>query len=188
MNVNDFDQTLKDVLRYEVSRERFRLEKLEERIVTEISGTLPNPGLWGTFKQLMAPTREARFGQLAALGATAVIFLVLGAFLALQLPSLQPASQQALLTHPNEVLFVMPAPNAQSVTIVGNFTGWEATPLADVDKDGIWTVSLPLSPGRYEYAFVVDGRWWGHDPLADEYVRSFGETNAVRYVGLGDGA
>lgn len=188
MNGNDFDQTLKDVFQCEVSRERFRLENLEERIVTEISGTLPKPGLWGIFKQLIAPTRDAQFGQLAVLGATAAVFLVLGALLALQLPFLQPSSRQALLPHPNEVLFVMPALNAQSVTIVGNFTGWEATPLTDADKDGIWTVSLPLSPGRYEYAFVVDGRWWGHDPLADEYVRSFGEINAVRYVGLGDGA
>jgi hypothetical protein len=47
---------------------------------------------------------------------------------------------------------------------------------------------LTLPPGRYEYAFVVDGRWWGQDPLADEYVHSFGEYSSVRYVGkAGDG-
>jgi hypothetical protein len=188
MNVNDFDQTLKDVLQDEVSCERFRLETLEGRIVTEISGTLPKLGPWGTLKQLIAPTREARLGQVAIIGATAAVFLLLGGFLAIHLPFLQPASRHELVVHPNEVLFVMPAPNAQSVTLVGNFNGWEATPLTDANEDGIWTVSLPLAPGRYEYAFVVDGRWWGHDPLADEYVRSFGEINSVRYVGLGDGA
>jgi 1,4-alpha-glucan branching enzyme len=73
--------------------------------------------------------------------------------------------------------------------VVGNFNDWEATPLSDENGDGIWTASIPLPPGRYEYAFVVDGRWWGQDPLADEYVRSFGEYNSVRYVGqVGDGA
>ena len=72
---------------------------------------------------------------------------------------------------------------------LGNFNDWEATPLSDDDGDGIWTASIPLSPGRYEYAFVVDGRWWGQDPLADEYVRSFGDYSSVRYVGrAGDGA
>ena len=188
MSGNDFDQTLKDVLRYEVSRERFCLENLEGRVTSQISGTFPKPGFWRAFKQLVAPTRGARFGQLAVIAATAVVFLVLGGFLTNHLPFFPSSSPSVLVSHPNEVLFVMPAPNAHSVAIVGNFNGWEATPLTDDDEDGIWAVSLPLSPGRYEYAFVVDGRWWGHDPLADEYVRSFGEINAVRYVGLGEGA
>jgi 1,4-alpha-glucan branching enzyme len=81
----------------------------------------------------------------------------------------------------------MPAPNAKSVAVLGTFNNWEPTPLTE-NKDGIWTASLTLPPGRYEYAFVVDGRWWGQDPLADEYVHSFGEYNSVRYVGkAGDG-
>jgi 1,4-alpha-glucan branching enzyme len=89
----------------------------------------------------------------------------------------------------NKVLFVMPAPGADSVSVVGNFNGWEATPLADDNKDGIWTASILLPDGRYEYAFIVDGRWWGQDPLADGYVHSFGEYNSVRYVGqVGEGA
>lgn len=89
----------------------------------------------------------------------------------------------------DEVLFVMPAPNAKSVAVVGNFNNWSPTPLSDPDGDGIWTARIPLPPGRYEYAFVVDGHWWGQDPLADDYVRSFGQYNSVRYVGrVGEGA
>jgi len=69
--------------------------------------------------------------------------------------------------------------------VVGDFNAWEATPLTDENQDGIWTASIPLQPGRYEYAFVIDGRWWGQDPLADEYVRTFGQYSSVRYVGGG---
>jgi len=34
----------------------------------------------------------------------------------------------------------------------------------------------------------IDGRWWGQDPLADEYVCSFGEEcSSVRYVAGSNG-
>ncbi|MBI3875935.1 MAG: glycoside hydrolase family 13, partial [Verrucomicrobia bacterium] len=39
-----------------------------------------------------------------------------------------------------------------------------------------------LAPGRYEYLFVVDGRWLS-DPGADEAVPNrFGGWNSVREV------
>jgi hypothetical protein len=42
-----------------------------------------------------------------------------------------------------------------------------------------------LPPGRYEYAFLVDGSWRGQDPDADEYIQSFGQFSSVRYIGRG---
>ena len=128
------------------------------------------------------------------IGPTAVDVLLLGVVLAGRAPFLGGTPKEtvrisAAAESGDAALFLMPAPGAQSVTVVGNFNGWEATPLSDDDGDGIWTASIPLPPGRYEYAFVIDGRWWGQDPLADEYVRSFGDYNSVRYVGrAGDGA
>lgn len=52
------------------------------------------------------------------------------------------------------------APNAQSVFLAGAFNEWNpgATPMQRTD-DFIWTTSLNLAPGRYEYKFVVDGVW-----------------------------
>lgn len=32
------------------------------------------------------------------------------------------------------------------------------------DADGTWELRVPLSPGRYEYVFLVDGRFWHLDP------------------------
>jgi hypothetical protein len=87
-----------------------------------------------------------------------------------------------------EILFALVVPDATDVSVLGDFNLWEATALSDVDGDGVWKTILFLPPGRYEYAFVIDGRWWGQDPAADEYVRSFGGYSSVRYVGGGDGA
>ena len=193
MRVDNLDQALSEALHQEVREELYRIDRLEERVVAEIEGRIPRRGVLDFVRRMLASSRGARIGQLATVGLTAVVFLTLGMFLA---GKVTPA-HRAILTPmmastangQNQVLFVMPAPGATNVSVVGNFNGWEATPLADENGDGIWTASLPLPDGRYEYAFVVDGRWWGQDPLADGYVHSFGEYNSVRYVGqVGGGA
>jgi hypothetical protein len=194
MKIDNLDESLRDALQAEVTTEAFCLDGLESRIVTEIDDRLPKRGPLDFLRRLFAPTRGARIGQFAMLGATAVIFLMMGTFLADRVPGFNrtPSTPERMVAtgHAgNEILFVMPATSAHNVSVVGSFNNWEATPLADDNGDDIWTVSIPLPPGRYEYAFVVDGRWWGQDPLADGYVRSFGEYNSVRYVGqVGDDA
>lgn len=53
------------------------------------------------------------------------------------------------------------APDAQQVFVAGTFNEWkpDAMPLVR-DKAGHWRGSLKLPPGRHEFKFVVDGRWW----------------------------
>ena len=79
------------------------------------------------------------------------------------------------------------APKAGIVYLAGTFNGWDpvATPLTR-RADGTWAVALDLPPGRYEYKFVVDGRWCC-DPGCDEpsegcpkcVPNSFGTMNRV---------
>ncbi|MBI2896254.1 MAG: hypothetical protein HYY06_22035 [Deltaproteobacteria bacterium] len=72
----------------------------------------------------------------------------------------------------------------QHVQIAGDFNDWGARPalLRDEDGDGIWTASVPLSPGTYRYMFVVDGEWVT-DPAAEAYRDDgFGNRNAVLRV------
>lgn len=83
-------------------------------------------------------------------------------------------------------LFTVAAPGAREVNLVGDFSAWQPITLFDHDGNGTWAVTVALPPGRYAYAFVVDGRWVGQDPLACEFVRTFGEFVSVRYI-AGDG-
>lgn len=88
------------------------------------------------------------------------------------------------------VRFVLAAPGARTVTLVGDFNAWakEATPLATAAAPGVWTVSVPLSPGRHEYAFIVDGERWVVDPLAAVVTDDFGTESSVVTVGGGASA
>ena len=69
-----------------------------------------------------------------------------------------------------------------TVAIAGDFNGWDpqANTLQDPDGDGVWTATLKLPPGRYEYMFVVNGEKWLPDPNAIHYVKDgFGSKNAI---------
>ncbi len=65
------------------------------------------------------------------------------------------------------VTFVLAAPSARSVALAGDFDGWDPARLPlRRDASGLWTVDVPLQPGRYQYAFVVDGGRFVADPAA----------------------
>jgi Carbohydrate-binding module 48 (Isoamylase N-terminal domain) len=68
---------------------------------------------------------------------------------------------------PVQTQFVLDRADAKSVTLVGDFNEWqgEETPLTRLES-GLWTVSVPLAPGRHVYAFLVDGTLMVTDPRA----------------------
>jgi hypothetical protein len=87
------------------------------------------------------------------------------------------------------VRFVLREPGAQRVSLVGDFNGWsrDATPLEASADAATWTLTMPLAPGRYEYAFVVDGERWVADPSVRAVQDEFGgETSVLRLAGNGD--
>ncbi len=55
---------------------------------------------------------------------------------------------------------------ARTVSVAGDFNGWQPEGLPLVQRQGVWTIDLALPPGIYEYMFVVDGQQWVTDPLA----------------------
>ena len=80
----------------------------------------------------------------------------------------------------------MVAPLAARVSLVGDFNDWDAarTPMRRIREGAVWTAVVPLSPGRYRYAFLVDGSRWLADPTAPA-VRDdeFGTPSSVVTVG-----
>jgi len=85
------------------------------------------------------------------------------------------------------VKFVVVAPEASKVRLVGDFNEWSdtKTPMVRVANSGVWTVTLPLTAGRHLYAYLVDGQWVNDPsaPLAPD--DGFGHANSVRIVSRG---
>lgn len=85
------------------------------------------------------------------------------------------------------VKFVFLAPQAASVSLVGDFNEWDASkvPMVRTPNSGLWTVTLPLTAGRHLYQFVVDGTWIPDPsaPIAGD--DGFGHANSVKLVQKG---
>lgn len=87
---------------------------------------------------------------------------------------------------PEGVRFSLFSTKVKSVAIAGTFNNWSMTadPLHDREGTGLWSVTIPLPPGRYEYKFIIDGEEWIPDPANPTTVDDgFGGSNSVIAVG-----
>jgi len=83
------------------------------------------------------------------------------------------------------VVFSVRLPEAESVSVIGSFNDWlpEKAVMSRTDEEGVWRLSLPLPSGRYEYAFLVDGRRVVPDPEAVlSREDGFGFRNSILVV------
>jgi 1,4-alpha-glucan branching enzyme len=73
--------------------------------------------------------------------------------------------------------------SAREASIVGDFNQWEgnAHPMHK-DESGVWTQTVLLSPGRYEYRIYADGQFLNdpNNPLT--CANCFGTENNVLVV------
>lgn len=82
------------------------------------------------------------------------------------------------------VKFILVAPQAARVAVVGDFNGWNASATPMRRTGGTWSVVIPLEPGRHVYAFVVNGTQWMADPAAPLAPDDgYGVSNSVVLVG-----
>ena len=159
-------------------------------------------------RRAVGPQPWWRFGVPLAAAAGFAIAAGLGGFLAGEfthrgrIPSAATVSQptaeslRLAMTSPAAALrpppatvptqFVLDAPRASRVALVGDFNAWDAneTPLVRDASSGIWTVTVGLAPGRHVYAFMVDGATWMLDPRAPAAQDpEFGTPSSVVLVG-----
>lgn len=131
----------------------------------------PRRSLW---TWLRSP-RLTPLGALAGAAAAALLALGVGAVVGRDGAPPAPGAEVVLAR------LDLRAPQASEVQVAGDFNGWrpEATPLRR-GEGGVWSVQVPLVPGkRYEYSFVVDGTWVA-DPSAPATADDgFGGANAV---------
>jgi hypothetical protein len=107
-----------------------------------------------------------------ALAATVLIAVIVAS------QALRPAGTPNETTPRVFTRFILQVPNATSVSLAGDFTGWQ--PAFTMTRSGpeLWTVVVPLEPGVHTYAFVIDGTRWMADPMAPGVDDGFGGTNS----------
>jgi len=156
-------------------------ERLEKKLDLESATVTSRPRLWSK------PGLATRIWAMAA-----GLLIVAGALAWVMARSKAsdrsaPRVQDAIA--PSEstsvVRFVLSAPGASQVSLVGDFNDWNvaSAPMRHFDSDK-WIVVLPVRHGRHVYAFLVDKARWVSDPgapLAPE--DGFGVPNSVIVVG-----
>jgi len=152
----DFDEAVMErVARHERSR-----------VAGRVTGDLSRPA--------------TRFLLAASIAAVMVGSAWIGRITAPATPAAPPSV--ATRSEGSVVEFVVLARGASTVNLVGDFNEWNtsATPLQATEREGVWSVKVPLPPGRHEYAFIVDGERWMPDPAAPRAQSDdFGTPNSV---------
>jgi hypothetical protein len=159
-------------------------EELEAVVMAAVRRATREPGsVWQWFTTPQ-PLRLRPATLALAAGVAALLLVAVG-----RIPprhGAETASSVAALPPGTVVVrFELVAPQARRVSLTGSFNGWrrdgiQLTPTSE----GVWAVSVPLSPGEHRYLFVVDGERWVTDPRADAQVPDgFGGTNSLIVVG-----
>jgi 1,4-alpha-glucan branching enzyme len=80
-----------------------------------------------------------------------------------------------------KVEFNVAAEEASQVFVAGSFNDWQAEkhPMKPSPKAGVFKTTVALSPGRYEYKFVVDGNWMADPACKDWVTNACGSINSV---------
>lgn len=145
-------------------RRPVRIDPALDAHVMQAIATLPAPGSGGAvaaaWRWLTRP-RQLAVSPLLGLAVAAGVVL-LAAFPARRWLA-APAGNAS-----RDFQFLLVAPKAATVTLVGDFNDWDTrrTPMRRAQGSAVWTTVIPLPPGRYRYAFLVNSSQWIADPAA----------------------
>ncbi len=141
------------------------------------------PSLAGRIREFLFAGRVLRWNMATAL-ASAVV-LIIAAVIVTRAPrqGVNVATQTQTEGIVTVRLTFRGAPQAQSVSVAGDFNKWRTNADEMKRTDGGWSIDLKLKPGEYSYSFIVDGKSWVPDPGAEMYRDDgFGSRNAVMRV------
>ena len=121
-----------------------------------------------------------RPGWAAALAASVVAVVTLGL-----IKSRPDAARNSAGVAMAPVQFVLVAPDAHSVAVVGDFNNWglNDSALVATNHEGVWSVTAPVPAGVHRYAFLVNGKQWVADPSAPRSTDDdFGKPSSALVV------
>jgi hypothetical protein len=165
-------------------------KRLMEKVVAEAPSLYPAMGSartsWWRRERVFRVSPIAGLALAAGIGAIVVVSsITLGSRLSTKPIAALQTAQLVRRDTVQLVRFVFVDPSAAKVELVGDFNEWArgTTALKRSGAPGVWAVSVPLSPGRHEYAFIINGSRWVADPLAVKSSDDFGTESSVIRVG-----
>lgn len=79
--------------------------------------------------------------------------------------------------------FVLTAPTARRVSLAGDFNNWDPCNMQMYKgSNGVWYLSVLLTPGSHEYRFIVDGVWRDDPAAQQKTTNGFGNENCAKMV------
>jgi hypothetical protein len=159
--------------------------RVMERIDSAPPLSTPRQRAERVFNWFIRP-RTLRVSPLAGLAAAACLLLVMSLLFR---QGDDPGNRVPAGLSP--VTFVLAAPSAREVAVIGSFNGWNAAgwTMTRDPSQGLWTLSSALPPGSHEYVFLIDGTTPVADTMAALNVDDgFGGRNSVLLVKSGHGS
>ncbi|MBO6167461.1 MAG: glycogen-binding domain-containing protein [Kiritimatiellae bacterium] len=92
-----------------------------------------------------------------------------------------PAEKKAMKSAKKDVTFTVHAEKGKAVYVAGEFNNWDATAkkMAYKAKAGIYSATVKLNPGEYQYKFVIDGTWCADPENVNSVANDQGTFNSV---------
>jgi 1,4-alpha-glucan branching enzyme len=80
-----------------------------------------------------------------------------------------------------DVTFTVHAEAGKAVFVAGEFNGWDPTAkkMAYKARQGVYTATVKLAPGTYQYKYVIDGTWCADPENVNAVANDQGTFNSV---------
>jgi hypothetical protein len=176
--VPDWGRTTLELIVQELQRPVRVDESFDRRVMVAVRRAYAERrprGVAGWISAAVNVTRRPAYAAALAAGVVAVVTVGM----------LRSRPETVSTTAPIPVQFVLVAPDARSVAVVGDFNNWGLgdTALVAENHNGVWSVSAPVPAGVHRYAFLVNGKQWVADPTAPRAAGDdFGQPSSALVV------
>lgn len=100
-------------------------------------------------------------------------------------PAAKPVARKPAQPKAERKVITVQADPGSTVFLAGSFNNWDPSALQMTDKvgNGVYSATVTLQPGIYEYKFVINGVWTlDPDPDRDWTQNGLGTLNSVLRV------
>lgn len=142
------------------------------------------PGWAARLRRFLVQPRTVTFVPIKWAPALAVLLLLAVIPRLTSMDNARKPMAEAVTTRQASLTFTFEHPHARQVALIGTFNRWMPDGQVKTEKQGdVWIFHVDVDPGRYEYAFLVDGQEIVPDPRAAfRRNNGFGIPNSIVYA------